>query len=111
MLIQQSCSYVKEGFGLPGDRELAVAHLVALQPNQKTHAEQRYIEIFDDSGGNVIDRKLVDPNFPQYHRRHSRGAVRSVDPGTEHQMVEIDAGGTRIRGSERDEARAGIDEQ
>src|SRR5215831_18230083 len=111
MPIKQSCNFAKERFGLPSDRELAVAHLVALQPNQKTHPEQRYIEVFDDSGGNVIDRKLVDPNLPQHHWRHPRRAVGSVDPGTEHQTVEIDAGSTRIRRSERDEARAGIDEQ
>jgi len=111
MRIQQSCHFVKGRLGLPSDRELAVAHLVALQPNQKTHAEQRYIEVFEDSGGNVIDRKLVDPNFPQHNRRHPRGAVRRVDPGTEHQMFEIDAGSTRIRRGERDEARAGVDEQ
>jgi len=111
MRIQQPCHFVKERLGLPSDRELAVADLVALQPNQKTHAEKRYIEVFEDSGGNVIDRKLVGPNFTQHHRRHPRGAIRSVDPATEHQMVEVNTGSTRIRRSKSDEARAGIDEQ
>ena len=110
MRIQQSCHFVKERLGLPSDRELAVVHLVALQPSQKTHAEQRYVEVFDDRSGNIIERELVDADFAQHHGRHSRGAIRGAGSRAVNQAVGIDAGSTRIPGGQRDEAGAGIDE-
>src|SRR5712671_2442237 len=47
-----------DGLGepLPSDSELAVPHLVSLQPGEKTHAQQRDIEVLEHRRGNIVER-------------------------------------------------------
>src|SRR4029077_8037021 len=63
---------------LPVQGQNPVAHLPAVDPLQKAHAEQRVRQIFLNDAGYVVDRKLAEAHLAQLDQSGAGVAVGRI---------------------------------